>query len=96
MNAAPMFLTGAVVLGYVGNVASWRRLNPAHPGVKGGTDWTMLTIHSASATDTGAHTPAESVTVSGREALLALRSAVDEALKYEAAALASGATGAAS
>jgi hypothetical protein len=76
-----MFETGAVVLGYVGNVASWRRLNPALPGVRGGTDYLMLTIHSVSSTDDGAHTPAESVTVSGRDALLALRGAIDEALR---------------
>lgn len=85
MSAAPMFETGAVVLGYVGRVASWRRLNPEFRGVKNGVDYVMLTIQSVSDTDEGVHTPAESVTLSGRDALLALRGAIDEALKGEPA-----------
>jgi hypothetical protein len=46
----------------------------------------MLTIQSCADTDEGAHTPAASVTVSSREGLIALRSAIDEALKEGGAA----------
>ena len=38
----------------------------------------------AGCTDENGYTPASSVNISGTEALLALRSAIDEALKYEA------------
>lgn len=76
-SAAVQFEVGAVVLGYVGLVASWRR--PATAAHKHYTP--MLTIQSCSSTDDGVHTPAESVTLLTREAMLALRQAIDEALK---------------
>ncbi len=71
------FETGAVILGAVGRVATWRRSTSNR--------WVpILTILVCSDTDENGYTPAESVSVSGREALLALRSAVDEALKEAA------------
>lgn len=77
-SATSMFEVGAVVLGYVGTVASWRRL--ANNKITPGADYRQLIITSCSSTDDGAHEPAASVTVNGREALLALRTAIDEAL----------------
>lgn len=79
-SANPACEVGAVVLGYVGNVASWRRpkaeyVNRFQP---------MLTIQTCSITDEGAHTPAESVSITSREGLVALRAAIDEALKEPA------------
>jgi hypothetical protein len=44
----------------------------------------MVVVQTSSDTDDGAHKPAESVTIGGVESLLALRSAIDEALKYHA------------
>ena len=75
-SAAPQFEIGAVVLGYVGTVASWRR-----PTLKSNRFGPMLTIQTCSSADDGLHTPAASVTISNREAMLALRQAIDEALK---------------
>jgi hypothetical protein len=91
MIAAPqMFEVGAVVLGYVGNVASWRRLSAAVPD--NGRYPPLLTIHTCSSTvDEGGYTPAASVTLSGRESLLALRAAIDAALNEGASAQATGA-----
>ncbi len=68
------FETGAVVLGAVGRVATWRRPTAIRA-------CPMVVILVSSDTDESGYTPAESVTVLGREALLALRSAIDEALK---------------
>ena len=84
----PMFEIGAVVLGYVGQVASWRRPNMAYPhgDMKRYVNYAQVVIQVSSSADDGVHTPAESVSVSGREALLALRAAVDEALKQEGGA----------
>lgn len=81
MNGPQLYEFGAVVLGYVGNVATWRRPNPDHPDGKRYVYTQMVTIQLCSSTDEGVHTPAESVTVAGRAALLALRTAIDEALK---------------
>lgn len=84
-SAAPQYEVGAAVLGYVGIVATWRRYS---------TDWIkkqpagaklghaeMLTIQSCADTDDGAHTPAVSISICSREGLLALRDAINEALK---------------
>lgn len=77
IQSTPNCETGAVVLGTVGKVATWRR-----PKGKG---WLpLLTIQVCSDTDENGYTPAESVTLLGREQLLALRMAVDEALKESA------------
>lgn len=78
-SASSMFEVGAVVLGYVGNVASWRRLAP-NTAVRG-VDYRQVIVTSCSSTDEGAHEPAASVAINGREALIALRAAIDEALK---------------
>ena len=81
MSAPQLYEFGAVVLGYVGNVATWRRSNPDHPDSKRYVYNQMVTIQLCSSTDEGVHIPAESVTLTGRAALLALRTAIDEALK---------------
>lgn len=82
MQSNSTFEFGAVCLGAVGNTASWRRERKvvASPG-----RWhPMVVVQTSSDTDDGAHKPAESVTIGGVESLLALRSAIDEALKYHA------------
>lgn len=79
-----MYEVGAVVLGYVGAVASWRRLSPTHQSAH--RTGLMVTITVAASTDEGAHEPAQSISLNNRVALLALRSAIDEALKEGAAA----------
>ena len=76
-SASGMWEVGASVLGYVGIVATWRRPTLEHARRFN----PMLTIQCCSNTDEGAHTPAESVTISSREGLIALRAAIDEALK---------------
>jgi hypothetical protein len=76
-SATPMFEVGAVVLGYVGFTAAWRRASPQY--VK--KYQPMLTIQTCASTDEGVHEPAASVTINSREGLIALRSAIDEALK---------------
>lgn len=73
-----MFEVGSVVLGYVGNVASWRR--PASKDLVRRYN-PMLTIQLCSTTDESAHTPAQSVTLADRVSLIALRDAINEALK---------------
>jgi type IV pilus biogenesis protein CpaD/CtpE len=73
-----MWEVGAVVLGYVGHVAAWRRA--ATPDYAKRYQ-PMLIISMSSSTDEGVHEPAASVTVQSREGLLALRQAIDEALK---------------
>lgn len=76
-SATPAFEVGSVVLGYVGTVASWRR--PSGQYVNRHSP--MLVIQSCASTDDGAHEPAASVSIHSREGLIALRSAIDEALK---------------
>lgn len=77
MATAKFFDVGAEVLGYVGLVASWRR-----PTLEYKQRYQpVLVIMAASNTDEGAHTPAESITITDRDALIALRKAIDEALK---------------
>ena len=77
-SATPLFEVGAVVLGYVGTVATWRR--PATTEEKIRRD-PMLIVHTCADTDEGVHTPAQSVTINSRAGLIALRAAIDEALK---------------
>lgn len=69
---------GATPLSGTMTVASWRRINNPSATAYG----PQLRIHSASLTDEGAHTPASDVFIYGREQLLALRKAIDEALLY--------------
>lgn len=81
MQTNSIFEFGAVCLAYYGVTASWRR---TIPGAVGGRTYSpSLIINSASTTEEGMHEPAASVTVGGRDALLSLRGAIDEALKYE-------------
>jgi len=75
------FETGAVVLGYYGNVAAWRRT--AKDGDRRYCQPPSLIITQAASTDEGAHEPAASVMLIGVEPLIALRSAIDEALRNE-------------
>jgi hypothetical protein len=74
-SASSLYEVGAVVLGYVGTVASWRR-----PSALNKTRWPMLVITACDSTDEGVHTPAASISINSREGLLALRAAIDEAL----------------
>lgn len=72
------FEVGSVVLGYVGLTASWRRGTSDEYRRRYGP---MLIISNCASTDNGVHEPAASVTIQSREGLLALRDAIDEALK---------------
>lgn len=78
-SATPMFEVGAVVLGYVGLTASWRRYT-ATTAQTSSSRQPMLIVSSAASTDDGAHEPAQSVTINSVEGLLALRAAIDAAL----------------
>ena len=81
MASTSIFEIGSVCLGAVGNTASWRR---AHADVdRPGRFPPMVVVQTCSSrADDGGFVPAESVTIDGHEALLALREAVDEALKH--------------
>ena len=72
---------GAVSISGTSTAASWRRIDNTSAGAYG----PQLRIHSSSCTDEGAHTPASDVFVYGKEQLLALRKAIDEALLYSEA-----------
>lgn len=75
-SAAKSYEVGAKVLGYYGLMASWRRnANPSSQFA------CAICITSAATSDDGVHEPAQSVTISGRIGLIALREAIDEALK---------------
>ncbi len=84
MSAHP-FETGAVVLGYYGNVAAWRRTAKEADG-RFFSQQPSLIITQCASTDEGVHEPAASVTLHGVESLIALRSAIDEALRNEVTA----------
>lgn len=79
-SASEAFEVGAVCLGYVGLVATWRRATPLYRG----RYFPQLIVQSCASSDEGVHEPAQSVTVNSREGLLALRNAIDEALKEPA------------
>ena len=83
-SASPTYEVGAVVLGYTGIVASWRRYAPGQH--LRGVDGQMLCISQVASTDDGVHEPAQSITLHSRVGLLALRQAIDEALKQSEAA----------
>ncbi len=86
-SAAPQYEIGARALGFYGLMASYRRRVD-------GSGLPVVCITSCADTDEGIHTPAQSVTVSSREGLLALRDVIDEALQQRPAI--AKATGAAS
>lgn len=70
---------GAVCLGIVGATASWRRVkadakNRFEP---------MLVIQLCGGVEDGAYTPPSDITIANVQGLLALREAIDEALKYD-------------
>lgn len=74
--SGPFFETGARVLGSYGLIASWRRRTDGR--------WEpSVCIVSSADTDEGVHTPAQSVSISSRAGLLALRDVIDEALRQE-------------
>ena len=74
---------GAVCL-FSGMAATWWRMKPSEdPMKKGWRQQPQVTVMAAEVTDENGYTPASSVNISGVEALHALRSAIDEALKYE-------------
>lgn len=75
------FETGALSLGYVGTVASWRRTPPSDKA--GMRRQPMLVISVCADIDEGVYTPATSITINTVVGLRALRAAIDEALKYE-------------
>jgi len=73
-----IFEFGSVPLNCVGMAATWRR--PREQS----TRWApAVVVMAASTTDEGVYTPAADVMIGGKEALLALRSAIDEALKEQ-------------
>ena len=75
------FETGALTIGYVGSVASWRRTPPS--GRAGMRREPMLIISFCADIDEGVYTPATSIVINTVVGLRALRAAIDEALKYE-------------
>ena len=80
MSATDLFEVGAVPLGYVGIVASWRRPTALARGKYHG----QLIIQSCSNTYEGVHEPAQSITICTVAGLMALRGAIDEALRTPA------------
>lgn len=81
MQSNSVFEFGAECLGAVGVTVSWRRVKP---GVATPGKWSpMVVIQECSTMDEGAFQPATSITVAGKDALLALRAAVDEALRAD-------------
>lgn len=65
---------GAVPLGCIDKIASWQRAER-----KGHLP--LLVIHERATVEESGHCPAASITLFGRDQLLALRGAIDEALK---------------
>ena len=84
MSAKNNIEVGAVCLGFAGMAVTWWRMKPSEDQMKKGwRQQPQITVLAAECTDENGYTPASSSNVSGVEALLALRSAIDEALKYE-------------
>lgn len=71
---------GAEVLQDTGNVATWKRYNPDTGTFK---YQPMLVIQVCGGLGPEGYEPPQSITLSGVEALIALRKAIDEAIKYE-------------
>lgn len=78
MSTQP-FITGAVVLGGYGQVATWRRKNPDAEYKNNRAP--VLMILQSEASEDGVLSPARDVTIVGIDALRALRSAIDKALE---------------
>jgi hypothetical protein len=76
-GASKMYEVGAVVLGYVGLTASWRRPGSEQSSLAA----PLLVIQHSSSTGEGAHEPSQSITITSCDGLIALRKAIDEALK---------------
>lgn len=79
-SSSNVFSVGSVVLGHIGVTASWRRPN----------NWDQrgrypagLVITSSGEVEEGAYIPPASISIFSREGLMALRDAIDEALKQE-------------
>ena len=75
------FETGAVCLGHASLVASWWR--SAASTNTGYRRQPQINIFEASASYENVYTPAASLTINGKESLLALRAVIDEALRNE-------------
>ena len=73
MTANP-YQYGAVPLAGIEKVASWQRAE-----FRGQTP--LVVIHERHTMEDGGYYPASSITLFGRDQLLALRGAIDEALK---------------
>ena len=70
---------GASVVGYPGLVASWQRYR-TEAKIK---YQPYLVLMTSGGVGESTYEPPQSISVNGKEALIALRDAVDEALKYE-------------
>ena len=75
------FETGAACLKHPGLVASWWR-TPADTDPRYRRQ-PQINIFEAAAPDENVYIPAASLTINGKEALLALRAVIDEALRNE-------------
>lgn len=75
MQSSLLFEFGAECLGAVGVTAAWRRWKTRNQYPP------MVVIQASSTVDEGVFKPAMEVTVCGRDALLTLRTVIDEALK---------------
>ena len=80
-SASTVYQVGSEVLGYVGLTASWRRPVSGMVNARSGVYTPMLIISSAATTDEGVHEPAQTITIGSREGMIALRAAIDDALK---------------
>ena len=75
------FETGAVCLRHPGLVASWWRTSAdTEPRWR---RQPQINIFEAAVVDENVYVPAASLTIDGKEALLALRAVIDEALRNE-------------
>ncbi len=78
------FETGAVCLRYPGLVASWwRSAASTNTGYRRQPQQPQINIFEAAASDENVYIPATSLTINGKESLLALRAVIDEALLNE-------------
>jgi hypothetical protein len=80
MQTNDVFEFDATCLGVCGLTATWRR---TRPDIEKGRWEPLLVIKAASATDEGAFIPASDISITSVQGMLALRAAIDEALKYD-------------
>lgn len=71
---------GSACLGGYGNVVSWRRNKEA--ASKNYAYYPLVCIQQCADASDGVFAPAASVTIAGKDALVELRNAINEALKY--------------